>query len=76
MIAIAAAAAIFTIVTGAATVLGWLSKRSYQRGQEDAQREAERKAQVEAAAKIRTLEARLTEVQAELDALASRRRRA
>jgi type VI protein secretion system component VasK len=77
------AQAIFVIIGGAAaalTVIGtytwWVYRRGQDSGRAKAEREANQKAQADAAEKVRTLEAQLTAIQAELDSQRPKRRRA
>ena len=77
------AEAILAILSAAATVLGtlagllwWAFRQGRNAGHEEARREAGLQAQADAAARVVSLEARLTELQAELDSMRSRRRRA
>ena len=74
VLAILSAAA--TVLTTLAGLLWWTFRQGRNVGQEEARREAGLQAQADAAAKVVSLEARLTELQAELDSLRSRRRRA
>lgn len=76
------AEAIFVIiggVAGALTVIGtytwWVYRRGQDSGRARAEREADQRAQAEAAEKVRRLEARLAAIQAELDSLRPKRRR-
>ena len=74
VLAILSAAA--TVLTTLAGLLWWTFRQGRATGQEEARREAGFQAQADAVAKVVSLEARLTEMQAELDSLRSRRRRA
>ncbi len=74
--------AIFVIVGGVAaalTVVGtftwWIYRRGQESGRARAEREADQRAQAEAAEKVRTLETRLAAIQVELDSHRPRRRR-
>ena len=74
---------VFAILSAAATVLAtlagllwWVFRQGCNAGKEEARREAVLQAQADAAAKVISLEARLLELETELDSLQSKRRRA
>jgi len=74
---------IFVIVSGLAaalTVIGtytwWVYRRGQDSGRARAEREADQRAQAEAAERVRTLETQLAAIQAKLDSSRPKRRRA
>lgn len=77
------AEAMFAIASGIAavlTVIGtytwWVYRRGEESGRARAEKEADQRAQVEEAAKVRMLQTQLAAIQAELDSLRPKRRRA
>jgi hypothetical protein len=74
---------VFAILSAAATVLAaiagllwWVFRQGRSVGREEAKREAGLQAQADATAKVSLIEAQLIELQAELDSLRPKRRRA
>jgi hypothetical protein len=73
---------IFVIVSGLAAALSvigaytwWVYRRGQDSGRARAEREADQRAQAEAAERVRTLETQLAAIQAELDSSRPKRRR-
>jgi type VI protein secretion system component VasK len=72
----ASAGGMATVLTVIGTYTWWVYRRGEESGKSRAERDANQRAQVEEAAEIRTLQTQLAAIQAELDSLRPKRRRA
>jgi len=75
IITIGVAAAIVTIAIGVASGIWWVYRHGQDSGKAQAEYRAARRAQAEAQARIQIMEAKLAEIQAEMDRIRPRRPR-